>query len=724
MLDFSLRDPATASYGFATLAFVAFSIHLGLGWRGGLRASILLGTIVVSAVWAALNFGFALTGQSALWTAAAIVDAMRSAGWLLFVALLLGGEQSAAARARIRAATGATAGPPSQGTRDSVAHFGSRWWTAALVLLPVAVWLLPPGPPLRELASAATRSRLPYGVLLGVSVIGLVLTEQIFRRALEQARWSIKPLCLGVGAGFVFDLYMYSDALLFGRLDANIWAARGFAQALIIPFIALATARNREWTIDIAFSRGLVFHSTAFLASGIYLLIVAAAGYYVRYFGGSWGKTFQVGLIFAAVLLLGWLFSSGTLRSKLKVFINKNFFSYRYDYREEWLRFTNLLSTRTSDVSIPQRCIQALANLVESPAGALWLGEEDGVFRQSARWNLPAIHAEERPDNSLPRFLRSTGWVVNLDEYRKQPSRYPVLQLPQWLASITSAWLVVPVVAQEELMGFMVLTAPRAALDVNWEVLDLLKTAARQIGSFLAQIRSSEALLEAKKFDAFNKMSSFVVHDLKNLVAQMSLLLKNSERHRQNPRFQEDMLSTVEHVTERMNKLLLQLSTGSRGAENLRTLNLGTLAKRVADAKSAQRVSVRVETSGDVMAPGHEQRFERVLGHLVQNAIDASREGGAIAVRVFTRDRCAVIQVTDKGCGMSEDFVREKLFRPFQTTKQGGMGIGAYETAQYVRELGGRIEVNSGPDAGTEMRIIVPLSGENVSLPQQDREVA
>ena len=184
------------------------------------------------------------------------------------------------------------------------------------------------------------------------------------------------------------------------------------------------------------------------------------------------------------------------------------------------------------------------------------------------------------------------------------------------------------------------------------------------------------------------------------------------------------MLSTVEHVTERMNKLLLQLSTGSRGAENLRTLNLGTLAKRVADAKSAQRVSVRVETSGDVMAPGHEQRFERVLGHLVQNAIDASREGGAIAVRVFTRDRCAVIQVTDKGCGMSEDFVREKLFRPFQTTKQGGMGIGAYETAQYVRELGGRIEVNSGPDAGTEMRIIVPLSGENVSLPQQDREVA
>ena len=723
MLDFSLRDPATASYGFATLAFVAFSIHLGLGRRGGLRASILLGTIVVSAVWAALNVGFTLTGKSAFWTAEALADAVRIAGWLLFVALLLGGEQSAA-RSRLRAATGATAGPPSQATRDSIAAFGSKWWTVALVLLPAAVWFFPPAPPLRDLASAAARPHLPYGILLGVSVIGLVLTEQLFRRAVEHARWSIKPLCLGVGAGFVFDLYMYSDALMFGRLDTNIWAARGFAQALVIPFIALATVRNRDWTIDIAFSRGVVFNSTAFLASGVYLLIVAAAGYYVRYFGGSWGKTFQVGLIFAALLLLGWLFSSGTLRSKLRVFINKNFFSYRYDYRQEWLRFTNLLSTRTSDVSIPQRCIQALANLVESPSGALWLADEDGVFRPSARWNLPAIDAEERPDNSLPRFLRSKGWVIDLDEYRKQPSRYPVLQLPQWLDGMTSAWLVVPVVAQEELMGFMVLTTPRAAFDVNWEVLDLLKTAARQIGSFLAQIRSSEALLEAKKFDAFNKMSSFVVHDLKNLVAQMSLLLKNSERHRQNPRFQEDMLSTVEHVTERMNKLLLQLSTGSRGTESLRTLNLSTLARRVAEAKTGQSVSIRVETSGDVMALGHEQRFERVLGHLVQNAIDASRDGGAIVVRVSTRDRSALVQVTDNGCGMSEDFVREKFFRPFQTTKQAGMGIGAYETAQYVKEIRGTIEVNSRPGTGTEIKIIIPLAGEDASLPRQDREVA
>ena len=713
MLEFSFRDPAAISYGLGTLAFLAFSVHLGLGWRGGLRASILLGTIILSALWAAADLGFVLTAKSDFWTAQAILDALRVSGWLLFVAMLLGGRRAA------------TAGKSPQEAQTRTSFRGATWWALALLLVPAAVWFFPPGLPVRGPAFATAPSRLPYGLLLGVSVIGLVLTEQVFRRALEQARWSIKPLCLGLGASFVFDLYMYADALLFGRLDANIWAARGFAQALAIPFIALATARNKEWTIDIALSRGVVLHSTAFLASGIYLLTVAAAGYYVRYFGGDWGRTFQVALIFAALLLLGWLFSSGTLRSKLKVFINKNFYSYRYDYREEWLRFTNLLSTPNADASIPQRCIQALANLVESPAGALWLrGDDEEVFTQAARWNLPDIQAQERADHPLLRFLRTTNWVINLREYHAQPSRYPELRLPEWLETLPAAWLIVPIVAQDELMGFTILTTPRAALEVNWEVRDLLKTAARHVGTFLAQIRSSEALLEARKFDAFNKMATFVVHDLKNLVAQLSLLLKNAERHRENPRFQDDMLSTVKHVEERMNKLLLQLSAGARSEQPMRPVNLGRLAERVTGTKTGQRTDIALEVSGEVVTLAYEQRLERVIGHLVQNAIDATRDGGAIKVRVYAEQEGGCIEITDAGCGMSEDFVREKLFRPFQTTKRNGMGVGAYETAQYVKEVGGRIEADSKPGAGTTIRVILPLHGNKASQERQDREVA
>jgi putative PEP-CTERM system histidine kinase len=680
MFELSIRGPGVIGYGFAALAFLGFAVHLGIGWRGGAKASILLGAVLASAVWAALNLGFSLTQAPAFWTAQAVFDALRTGGWLLFLAVVLEGSR-----------------------------FGRRLGPL-LLLLPAAAWFLYPAAPLEDNAIALPQSRLAFGALLGVAVAGLVLTEQVFRRALEPARWGIKPLCLGLGAGFVFDLYLCADALLFGRIDAGVWAARGFAHALAIPFIALATVRSRDWTIDIALSRGVVFHSTAFLASGIYLLTVATAGYYVRYFGGSWGKTFQVGFIFAALLLLGWLFSSGALRSKLRVFINKNFFSYRYDYRQEWLRFTNLLATRDPNVSNAQRSIQALANLVESPAGALWLHDGEGGYAQAARWNMPTVQAHEAGHGPLPRFLARTGWVVDLQQYAREPSRYPELELPHWMSGLPSAWLVVPLIAQEELIGFVILATPRAAIDVNWEVLDLLKTAARQAGSFLAQMEASEALLEARKFDAFNKMTAFVVHDLKNLVAQLSLLLKNAERHRHNPRFQDDMFSTVKHVGERMNKLLLQLSTGSRGEENLRPIHLARLLERVVAAKRAERHDIELQPSGEEVATlGYEQRFERVIGHLVQNAIDATRDGGDIRVSICAEGPNAVVEVADSGCGMSEEFVRHRLFRPFQTTKGSGMGIGLYEAAQYVKEMGGRIEVDSRPGAGTRLKLMLPL---------------
>jgi putative PEP-CTERM system histidine kinase len=664
-----MSDPAAFGYGFAAAAFLAFAVHLGLGWRGGARASILLGVAIASAASAAANLGFSLTGLAVLWSVQAVLDALRAGGWLLFLCVLL------------------------QGTRAGLK-------SAALpIALPAAAWFFYP-------EGFQATSRLAFGVLLAVPVAGLVLTEQVFRRALYQARWAVKPLCLGLSAGFMFDVYLFADALLFGRIDAGVWAARGLVQALVIPFIAIATVRNRQWSIDIALSRGVVFHSTAFLGCGLYLLAVAAAGYYVRYFGGSWGKTLQVGFIFAALLVLAGLFSSGTLRSRLRVFINKNFFSYRYDYRHEWLRFTRLLSSRDPGVSSAQRSIQALANLVESPGGAIWLQSEGNGYAQAARWNMPALDACEPGHGAFAAFLAQTGWVIDLQA--PQPTGAP--GLPSWLRQLPAAWLVVPVIAEDELTGFAVLATPRAKIELNWEVRDLLKTAARQVGSFLAQVQASEALLEARKFESFNKMTAFVVHDLKNLVAQLSLMLKNAERHRSNPRFQDDMFATVRHVEERMNKLLAQLATGSRGEENLRPIQLAKLVERVVAAKKAAGADIAVHASDAAVATvGYEQRFERVLGHLVQNAIDATRQAGAVRVSVGAEGRSAVIEVADSGCGMSEAFVRERLFRPFQTTKGNGMGIGAFEAAQYTKDMGGRIEVDSRPGAGTRFRLTFPL---------------
>lgn len=700
----ALANPAVWSYGLAALAFAVFAIQLALGGRGDARAMVLVATVAASALWAASTLLSELFGGAWAWFAARLFDMTRVGGWFAFVLLLSGPVGAGAA-----ASHGARAAAPA-------------WFFAlagALLLANLAL----PGPIAVPLAAGGGGDALLFAAGLGLAILGLVLVEQLYRRTPELGRWGIKPLVLGLGGMFAFDLFLFSDAMLFRRIDPDIWAARGIAHALVIPFAAVATARNTAWTIDLHVSRGVVLHSTALLVSGIYLLALAAAGYYVRFFGGSWGKMLQVALVFAALLFLALVVLSGQFRSRLRVFVSKHFFSYRFDYREEWLRFTRTLSSQNAQLGLQELCIKALADLVESSAGALWMRDGDAM-RQVARWNLPEVRDAEPHDGPLASFLERTGWVVDLQECAAHPERYQGFVRPAWLEAARDAWLIVPLVNGTEFIGFVLLAQPRAAMKVDWEVRDLLRTAGRQAASYLAQVRATEQLLEARKFDAFNRMSAFVVHDLKNLVAQLSLLLRNAERHRNNPEFQRDILETVAHVTQRMSAIMMQLRTGTTPVEGPKAVALAALVRQIQHAKSAQRPAVTVEAAAEVHALGHEDRLERVIGHLIQNALDATSENGRVAMRVFRDGANAVVEVADDGVGMSPEFVRDRLFKPFQTTKPHGMGIGIYESFQYVTGVGGRILVDSAPNVGTKVRVSLPCCEVGAAGQESLREVA
>lgn len=701
---------AAWSYGIAALAFLAFSIQLGLGWRGGLRGSIVLAAVGLSVLWLGFGFGFALTGSRGWWIAANIADALRSSAWfalllsMLYVPKIqedsLGGQLAALRGSRASLMVGVIA-------------------AACLVAqIEYGFGLSGSG------AGSAVLRYLSFGASLILAIVGLVLVEQLFRNIPSHARWGVQPICLGLGCAFAFDLYLFADAFLFRQLDMDVWSARGIGNAFIIPLIAVSAARNREWTLNIAVSRRVVFHSTTLLAAGLYLLAIAGAGYYVRYFGGSWGRALQSVFLFAAFLALGLVVFSGSLRSKLRVYLNKHFFSYRFDYREEWLKFTLALSAQDPHLDIRQLSIKALADLVESPGGALWLRDGGGTLAPSARWNMPATAQSEPEDGPFAKFLATSGWVVNISEYKATPQRYQGLDLPPWLAEAPNAWLVVPLVTLEGLLGFVVLATPRTRLDVNWEVLDLLKTAGRQAASFLGQMQTAEALLESRKFDAFNRMSAFVVHDIKNLVAQLSLLLKNAERHRDNPEFQADMFATIDHAVERMKRLLMQLRAGTEPFDKPGAVDLETVVRRIERATAAQKPALEVEAEPEVIALCHAERIERVLGHLVQNAREATTEDGKVWIRLKRENGHASLEVGDNGHGMSPDFVRERLFKPFQTTKQAGMGIGAYESHQYITELGGKILVDSQPNVGTRVKLLLPLHGSTMKAGREESEAA
>jgi putative PEP-CTERM system histidine kinase len=677
------------SYGLVGLAYSLFALRLlQLGFLRApyKEASIaVFAAVALSALWGWFGLGFLLRADAAALSLSALADLLRYGAWFAFLLTLFRSNQVGKLPA-------------------SMAFF-----------MPVVVVLVIAG------LVAQIFATFQIGVLgdparwtllcsMALPVAALVLLEQVYRNVQEDSRWNAKPLCLGLLGAFAFDLYLYSQAVLFNKLDADALGIRGAVHALMVPLLLLSITGRRDWISTVRVSRTAAFHSATLLIAGIYLVFISAVGYYVRIFGGDWGRALQLGLVFLALVVLMFLAVSGSMRARLRVFLGKHFFRYRYDYREEWLRFTQTLSAKNSPQEMGLQIVRGLADMLESPGGGLWMKMRDEpAFTQTARWNMAQTIDKEDVKSPLCQFMLSSGWVINLEEYRAFRRRYGQLVLPEWLQRLEQAWLVLPLIAGDELIGFVVLASARTQMDVNWEVNDLLKTAGRQAASYLAQMQATEKLLEVRKFDAFNRMSAFVVHDLKNIVTQLSLMMKNAKRLHDNPEFQQDMLMTVENSLDRMRQLMLQLREGATPPGTAVGVDLSGIVGRVeAVAKGRGRV-LEVSVLERVMTRGHEERLERIVGHVVQNAFDATDPSGRVWLKLERSSGWARVEVGDTGHGMSEEFIRDRLFKPFQTTKQAGMGIGAYESFQYVQELGGKIEVQSELKRGTKVTILLPL---------------
>lgn len=639
--------------------------------------------IALTAAWALASLADLFSVKQISWHLAVALDQLRFAAWYGFLLLLL------------------------VPMVERVSARG-RHLSRLLPVLLLAAGLAIDAAAALPAADLVRLGRWLAGVQLGWAVCGVLLVEQVFRNQVDESRWGAKPLCLALGGLFVFDIYLYSQAIMFGKVDDDVLAARGLVHASTVPLLVMASNRRTGWLRKVQVSQAAAFYSATLLLIGTYLLFIAGVGYYLRFFGGSWGGALQVALLFMALVGLLVLLLSGSARARLRVFLGKNFFSYRYDYRREWLRFTTMLSTRSSPQEVGGLVVRGLADMVESPAGSLWfraLGD-DG-FVQSARWNMPEMSERESPEAPFCVAMRSREWIVELDHGR--PSGRDDPAPPAWLAQLDNAWLAIPLLVGDEMIGFVVLARPRTALELNWEVRDLLKTAARQAAGFLAQMHAAEALLEARKFDAFNRMSAFVVHDLKNIITQLSLMMKNAERHKHNPEFQDDMLLTVEGSLEKMRQMMAQLREGNTPAGVVSGVELAPLLQRVVAAAQQRGRQVALEVADRIATRGDPQRLERVLGHVVQNALDATPPSGRVWVTLRQVAGRAEVLVGDTGVGMSQDFIQNRLFRPFNSTKTSGMGIGAYESFQYIKELGGSIDVKSEPNQGSEMTLLLPL---------------
>ena len=530
-----------------------------------------------------------------------------------------------------------------------------------------------------------------FAAYLVNSITGLVFIEKLMRNTRRDSLWAIKYFCIGFGALFAYDFFLYSHALLFRGIDPGLWSARGLINALVVPVFGYAITRNPNWAEDFYISRKAAFHTTALLGAGIYLLAMGLGGYFVRAYGGTWGVFAQAVFFFAAMLILAILLFSTQLRARLRVFINKHFFQYKYEYRDEWLRLIDTLSSDEPDKQLYKRSIEALAQILDCSSGALWLYKGASCYHRATSWQIDEPERESllSMEHSLIRYLHRHEWVINIHEYRSSPILYDSLDLPDWLENYPDAWLVVPLLFHGRLIGFVLLNTPPIIPPLNWEDYDLLRVGGRQAAAHLAQYGAALALSEAKQFEETSRRSAYLMHDLKNLIAQLSLIVTNAEKHKNNPHFMDDVIQTVDNSVNKMNRLLSKLNDGADDASK-ETIDLCGLLVDVAQTMSGglPRPNVDCQANG-LMVKTDPDRFAAIVGHLVRNAQDATEDQGTIIIRLFKQRNDAVIEVQDDGSGMDEAFIRDGLFKPFHTTKgEEGMGIGAHEGARFYPAYG------------------------------------
>jgi len=563
--------------------------------------------------------------------------------------------------------------------------------------LPVLDLLWSPGGNAAFSLHVASRLALAVGTIL--------LIENLYRNTDDEQRWHINLLCVALGGLALYDLVLYADAALFRRVSQELFLGRASATMLAAPLLALTAARNRRWDIDIHVSRQAVFHSATLMLSGVFLLGLAAVGEVFRRTGAEWGLVAEVTLIFAGLLAIAVLLTSGSTRSRLRALLVDHFFSLRYDYRREWVRCIDTLSAPETYVGLHTRAVRALAEVVDSPAGALFVRDPDEVaFRWAGSWNLPAATAPVPPGHKLIAAFRDGDWIVELDDATAH----------EWLPEFARVWLVVPLAHRGNLVGFVVLARARAPFKLDREVFELLRVISREVAGRVAEQHAAQVLQQTRELREYTQRFAFVIHDIKNVSGQLSMLLTNAEKHADNPEFQRDMLTTVRASVSRITRLLTRLQPGTQERARALITPIERIGDIVETFRRTRDVALRIEDDrGNAGVAIDPDSFDAVVVHLLNNAIEAAASGAALSrepvcVAIHHEALSVLIDIIDTGPGMSAEFIRDELFRPFATTKSQGHGIGAYQARELLRAAGGDLLVMSRPGAGTTMRLLLP----------------
>ena len=563
------------------------------------------------------------------------------------------------------------------------------------------------------------------GLILRITTAAgaLVLVHNVYGQAAPASRSNIRFAMLGLTLIWIYDLNLYTVLYLGTSTASRLIEWRGLAVVLAAPLFALATRNDGSWRVRL--SRAATFQSLSLLAICAYFALMAILATALRGTGIDWSASLMVGALAVMTVAAMVLIPSARARGWAKVKLAKHLFEHRYDYRTEWLRFTETLGRAGPDAPpLSERIVKAFADIVDAPGGLLLVsdGGHGLIVADASQW--PGENpGPDALDDSVQFWadLEDKGCVLEFEALRHgwANARNRPLAVPHWLLDDPAVWAGIPLLHHQRLVGFVVLAAPDYRRQLDWEDFDLLRTAGNQAASSLAEALGQEALSQAQRFEEFNRRFAFILHDIKNLVSQLSLVARNAERHADNPEFRADMVATLRSSVGKMNELLQRLAPHSQA--RVQRIEAQSLRPTLSAAIAAKRGDRDITLLGDagVCALVDATALEQAVGHLVQNAIDAS-SGQPVIVRVDSRGSDIAITISDKGVGMDGEFIRNRLFEPFASTKPGGFGIGAFEARSLITAMGGRLSVDSRLGRGTTFTILLPAA-EPTSQPIRKR---
>ncbi|MDB6057299.1 MAG: zraS 6 [Verrucomicrobiales bacterium] len=610
--------------------------------------------------------------------------------------------------------------------RDFLSRWRAVWVASAIVPIAAALWIgvrhqaliIAPQIKVQEwiLRLNISGSVLNIAVLLS-TILSLINLERTFRDSVGTMRWRIKFIVLGVGLFLAVRAYTTSQVLLFRSIDPQLLQINSAALLLGCLVITRSLFRPGHFDQNVYPSKNVLHNSLTVVVTGVYLLIVGVLAKVITYLGSSSaGFTEKALAVLITVVGITVLLTSERVRHWTRRFFSSHFQRPLYDYRKVWKTFTDATASRVEQSELSSAVAKMLSELFQALSVSIWIVDE---ANQSIT-NAASTSLSQQSSETI-RPTREESFAI-ITAMRSNPDPQDIdARNEDWAATLRRCHpnqfkqgghrVAVSMNAGGELLGIIILGDRVSEVPFVLQDFEILKTIADQTAATLRNIQLSQRLAQGKEMQAFQTMSTFFVHDLKNTASTLSLMLQNLPVHFNDPAFREDALRGIGKTVNHINDLIRRLSM-LREQMPVRPVETD-LNKLVQEALKCVEGAAGIEVSSN-FAPLPSisidpEQVQKVVTNLLLNSKE-SMTAGKIEVQTAQQTGWAVITVSDTGAGMTPEFMTKQLFRPFQTTKKQGIGIGMFQSRMIVEAHGGRMEVQSELGKGTTFRVLFPFT--------------